>query len=99
MIRQIYKSVMRAATPEDILQVGPGASAEDVKTEWMARSLVVHPDKANGALTANEANAATQKVNSARDELLRRARARPPPATPVGAARRPSRPRWSTGSA
>ena len=82
MIRQIYKSVMRAATPEDILQVGPGASAEDVKTEWKARSLVVHPDKANGALTANEANAATQKVNSARDELLRRARARPPPATP-----------------
>ena len=65
MIRQIYKSVMRAATPEDILQVGPGASAEDVKTEWMARSLVVHPDKANGALTHAEANAATQKVNSA----------------------------------
>ena len=33
MIRQIYKSVMRAATPEDILQVGPGASAEDVNTK------------------------------------------------------------------
>ena len=48
MIRQIHESVMRAATPEDILQVGPGASAEDVNTKWKARSLVVHPDKVNG---------------------------------------------------
>ena len=82
MIRQIHESVRRADTPEDILQGRPGASAEDVNTNWKARALVVHPDKVNGALTADEANAATQKVNSARDELLRRARARPPPATP-----------------
>ena len=82
MIRQIHESVMRAATPEDILQVDPGASPKEIQTEWRELSLVVHPDKANGALTNAEANAATQKVNSARDELLRRARARPPPATP-----------------
>ena len=83
MIRQIYKSVMRAATPEDILQVAPGASAEYVKTEWKARSLVVHPDKSSGALTNAEANAATKKINDAKDVLLGKApRARPPPATP-----------------
>ena len=52
---------MRAATPGDILQVGPGASAEDVNTKWKARSLVVHPDKVNGALTADEATRRRRK--------------------------------------
>jgi hypothetical protein len=85
MIRQIYKSVMRAATPEDILQVAPGASAEYVKTEWKARSLVVHPDKSSGALTNAEANAATKKINDAKDVLLGKApRARPATAPSAG---------------
>ena len=71
-----------AGRPEEVLEVDPGASPKEVQTAWRDLSLALHPDKVRGALTADEANAATQKVNSARDELLRRARARPPPATP-----------------
>ena len=81
--RRIYKSVMRAATPEDILQVDPGASPKEIQTEWKELSLILHPDKANRALTKAEANAATKKINDAKDVLLGKApRARPPPATP-----------------
>ena len=83
--RRIYKSVMRAATPEDILQVDPGASPKEIQTEWRELSLALHPDKVNGALTNAEANAATKKINDAKDVLLGKApRARPAAAPPAG---------------
>jgi len=72
IIKRMYKAVINAAAagqPEEVLDVKPGATKAEITKAYVNITLVLHPDKVNGAITKEEADEAMKAINNARDIL------------------------------